>query len=60
MISAVEPVLVSVNEGAQLIGVKRSKFYALAKEGKFKILKMGRKSVVEVASIRTFANSIAA
>jgi excisionase family DNA binding protein len=59
MVSNLEPVLVPLEEGAKLLGVKRSKFYALAKEGHFRILKIGRKSVVEVAAMRAFANSIA-
>ena len=58
MISEIEPVFVPIEEGSKIIGVKRSKFYSLANEGHFKILKIGRKSVVQVAAIRAYANSI--
>ncbi|MDE2446492.1 MAG: excisionase family DNA-binding protein [Alphaproteobacteria bacterium] len=58
MVSQIEPLLVPVNDGAKIIGAGRSKFYELVAEGKIPLIKLGRKSLVSVAALKEFADSL--
>lgn len=42
---------VSVNEACQIVGLGRSKIYELANEGRIEVVKVGRRSLVKVASL---------
>lgn len=50
----IEPLAVTISDAARLIGCGRSKFYQLVQSKQIKILKLGRKSVVPLASLRAF------
>lgn len=47
-------VAVSVMEAARLLGIGRTKVYELLKSGELRSRKVGRRTVVSVASIRAF------
>jgi hypothetical protein len=48
-----EPLVVPINEGRRLAGnIGRTKFYELINEGKVKTIKIGRRRLVVVRSIR--------
>jgi excisionase family DNA binding protein len=49
-----EPLAVPIPEAARLIGCGRSKLYQLVKAKEIPLLKLGRKSVVPLASLRAF------
>lgn len=50
----IEPIAVPIDQGAALIGCKRSKLYELIKAGEIPLVKIGGKSVVPVAALRGF------
>lgn len=52
-----EPLAVSITEACHLIGVGRSKLYELIAAKDIPLIKLGRKSLVPVASLRTFIES---
>ena len=58
MVSSVEPLLLPLNEGFKVISVGRTKGYQLIDEGKIHMVKVGRKSLVSVASLRAFASNL--
>ena len=58
MISSVEPLFLPVNEGFKVISVGRTMGYRLIDEGKIQMVKVGKKSLVSVASLRAFAISL--
>lgn len=58
MVNSVDPLLVPVNDGAKILGLGRSKFYEEAKQGRIQLVKVGRKSLVSVASLKAFADSL--
>lgn len=60
MTENLEPIFVSLDEGARFIGIRRSKFYELVRAGEIKIVKLGRKSLVEVAALRAYGNKLSA
>ena len=49
-----EPLAVPIPEAARLIGCGRSKLYELVKAKEIPLLKLGRKSVVPLAALRSF------
>ena len=53
----VPPLLVSVTEGARVIGVGKSKFYELVGKKKIKVVKLGRRTLVSVAVLQEFVTS---
>jgi excisionase family DNA binding protein len=58
MINTIDPILVPIDDGANIIGVKRTKFYSIVNEGLIPIVKIGRKSLVSVESLRAYVASI--
>lgn len=50
----VEPLAVPIPEAARLLGCGRSKLYQYVKAGDIPLLKLGRKSVVPMAALRSF------
>ena len=60
MVSSVEPLFLTLNEGFKVISVGRTKGYQLIDEGKITMVKVGKKSLVSVASLRAFAESLTA
>jgi len=47
-----KPLLVSITETAEALNLGRTSIYALINEGKLETLKMGRRRLVTVASIK--------
>jgi excisionase family DNA binding protein len=52
-----EPLAVSITEACRLLGVGRSKLYELIAANELPLIKLGRKSLVPVASLRNFVES---
>lgn len=46
-----EPVATSVNDAAKALSLGRTSIYALIKEGRLEKIKLGRRTLVTVASI---------
>jgi excisionase family DNA binding protein len=55
---AIERLAVTIEEAQQMLGVQRTKVYALLGEGKLTAHKIGRRTVVSVASIRSFVATL--
>ena len=53
-----EQLLFSTREAARTLGIGRSKFFALLKDGHFDKRKIGSKTVVTVTSVRAFADGL--
>jgi excisionase family DNA binding protein len=53
-----EKLLLTTREAARALGIGRSKFFALLKDGHFDKRKIGSKTVVTVASVRAFADRL--
>jgi len=51
---APEPITVRVPTALQMLGLSRSKFYMLMADGEFEIIKVGRCTLVVVASLHRF------
>jgi len=49
-----EPITVRIPTALQMLGLSRSKFYMLVADGEFEILKVGRCTLVLVASLHRF------
>jgi excisionase family DNA binding protein len=47
-----EPVATSVNDAAKALSLGRTSIYALIKEGRLEKIKLGRRTLITVASIR--------
>lgn len=47
-----EPIATSINGAAKALSLGRTSIYALIKEGKLEIIKLGRRTLVKTASIR--------
>lgn len=60
MVSNIKPLLVPLNDGFRVIGVGRTKGYQLIDEGKIQMVKVGKKSLVVVASLEAFADNLIA
>ena len=58
MVNQVEPLFVPVNDGAKILSLGRSKFYQLVSENQIPLVKVGRKSLVSVASLKSFADTL--
>ncbi|WP_416909161.1 MAG: helix-turn-helix domain-containing protein [Polymorphobacter sp.] len=53
-----EPLNVSIVEAARILGVGRSKAYELLAAGKLEGVKLGARTLVRVASIKAFSDSL--
>lgn len=58
MVNSIEPILVPIDDAAKIIGVKRTKFYSIVNEGLIPIVKIGRKSLVSLSSLKAYVSSI--
>jgi excisionase family DNA binding protein len=47
-----EPIAASINDTAKALSLGRTSIYALIREGKLETLKLGRRTLVRVDSIR--------
>jgi excisionase family DNA binding protein len=52
------PVAISIAETASLLGLGRTKIYELIRSGDLKTMKVGRRTLVSVASIQVFAEAV--
>ena len=50
----------SPEETCRLLGIGHTKFYELVSEGRIKMLKLGRKSIIPAQEIPAFLNSLPA
>jgi excisionase family DNA binding protein len=48
----VEPITASINDTARAVGLGRTSIYALIREGRLETVKLGRRTLVRIASIR--------
>lgn len=48
-----EPIATSVNDAAKALSLGRTSIYALIKEGKLETVKLGRRTLIKVESIRS-------
>ncbi|WP_420723932.1 helix-turn-helix domain-containing protein [Hwanghaeella sp. LZ110] len=53
-----EPLTTSVNDAAKALGVGRTSIYALIGEGRIETVKLGRRTLVKVASLRKLINEL--
>jgi excisionase family DNA binding protein len=47
-----EPIVLSINDTAKALGLGRTSVYALIKAGSLQAVKIGRRTLIKVASIR--------
>ncbi|WP_397415468.1 helix-turn-helix domain-containing protein [Phenylobacterium sp.] len=47
-----EPITASINDTARAVGLGRTSIYALIREGRLETVKLGRRTLVRIASIR--------
>jgi excisionase family DNA binding protein len=52
-----DPLLVSINDAAQMLSLGRTSVYGLIKDGRLATVKMGRRTLVRVDSIRRVADN---
>jgi excisionase family DNA binding protein len=50
----IEPLAVTIQDACAMIGVKRTKLYALCEAGEIELRKIGRRSVITMASLKKF------
>ena len=50
-----EPICISINETARVLGIGRTKVYELIKAGRLETVKIDRRTTVRTASIRALA-----
>jgi excisionase family DNA binding protein len=48
----VEPLAVSVNDAARVLGLGRTSIYAMIGDGRLQTFKLGRRTLIKTASIR--------
>ena len=58
MVNTLERLLVPIDDGAAIIGVKRTKFYSIINDGHIPLVKIGRKSLVSVEALKAYVASI--
>ncbi|GAA0309784.1 hypothetical protein GCM10009087_19800 [Sphingomonas oligophenolica] len=51
-----DPITVRVPTALRMLGLSRSKFYLLLADGEFEMIKVGRCTLVTVASLHRFVN----
>lgn len=54
-----DPINLSIIDAARALGVGRSKLYELVNAGQLDTVKLGTRTLVRVASIRAFSDSLA-
>jgi len=47
-----QPIVTSINEAAKALNLGRTSIYALIRQGRLEAVKMGRRTLVKVESIR--------
>jgi excisionase family DNA binding protein len=47
-----EPIAISINEAAKIVGLGRTSIYAMIADGRLEAFKIGRRTLVLVESIR--------
>lgn len=47
-----EPIATSINDTAKALGLGRTSIYLLIREGRLETIKLGRRTLVRIASIR--------
>lgn len=52
--ASLKPLLISIPEAARLIGLGKSKFYALVKAGDITLVKLGGRSLVSVEALHDY------
>jgi len=52
----IERIGVSIQEAAKMLGISKPHFYPLMKEGKVRTVKVGRRTLVSVQSLRDFVD----
>ena len=58
MVGNVEPLFLPLRDGLRVIGVRETKGRQLISERKILMVKVGRKSLLSVASLKAFADSL--
>ena len=53
---SIERIGVSIQEAAKMLGISKPHFYPLVKEGKVRTVKVGRRTLVSVQSLRDFVD----
>ena len=53
-----EPLAVGILEGAHIIGVKRSTMYREINAGRIKALKLGKRTVILMATLQAYLDSL--
>lgn len=53
-----DPINLSIIDAARTLGVGRSKLYELINDGQLETVKLGTRTLVRVASIRAFSDSL--
>ena len=54
-----DPINLSIIEAARVLGIARSKLYELINAGQLETVKLGTRTLVRVASIKAFSDSLA-
>ncbi len=54
-----DPINLSIIDAARALGVGRSKLYELINAGQLETVKLGTRTLVRVASVRAFSDSLA-
>jgi excisionase family DNA binding protein len=52
-----EPLALSINSAAKALGIGRSSVYALIKNGRLEVIKIGRRTLLTTASVRRLAQA---
>ena len=52
-----EPIAVSINDTAKVLGIGRTSVYEMIKDGRLEAFKLGRRTLVRVDSIRRLVDA---
>jgi excisionase family DNA binding protein len=53
----VEPLAISVNDAARVLGLGRTSIYAMIGSGRLETFKLGRRTLIKTSSIRRLVDS---